>query len=295
MTASAPIADIVGRELAQTVDPAAMDLAAAARGKVADVRAVLFYGSCLRDGLDVDAVADLYLLVGSCRASGQSRVAAIANRMLPPNVIYIEVDSPKGRLRAKAAILSLDQFRRLTGDAAFHSYFWARFAQPVALIWTVDAATRDAVERAVVSAIRTFAAECASGPLRPDDARDFWVDGFRNTYRSELRAEGPGRAAALYEADRARYDDVYAALAAAPPQARATPSRWRRRRWLGKALSVARLLKGVFTFDGGLDYILWKIARHSGVRVEAKPWQRRWPLVAAPGLALTIWRRGGFR
>ena len=37
-------------------------------------------------------------------------------------------------------------------------------------------------------------------------------------------------------------------------------------------------LKGIFTFDGGLDYALWKIKRHSGKTVPVTDWQRRHPL-----------------
>mgnify|MGYP007046967452 CR=1 FL=1 len=295
MSTAKAIRTSVAAELGRAVEPATVELATAARAAVRDVRAVLFYGSCLRDGLDPGAVADVYLLVGRYGASGQSPLAAFANRVLAPNVIYLEADTSVGRIRAKAAIVTLDHFARLTGPGTFHSYFWARFAQPCALVWSADAEARRATEAAVAQAIETFATEVADRPFAPDASRTFWIEGFRKTYASELRAEGPERAVLLYEADRARYDALYAALVSAELRPKASPARWRARRILGKALSVVRLLKGVFTFAGGLDYILWKIERHSGVGVTPKPWQRRWPLLAAPGLALHIWRRGGFR
>jgi hypothetical protein len=34
------------------------------------------------------------------------------------------------------------------------------------------------------------------------------------------------------------------------------------------------------------------VERHSGVRVEVAPWQRRFPLLAAPGLYWKLRRRG---
>jgi hypothetical protein len=58
---------------------------------------------------------------------------------------------------------------------------------------------------------------------------------------------------------------------------------------------VLRLVKAVFTFDGGADYVAWKIQRHSGVRVDISDWQRRHPLLASPVLAIRYWRRGAFR
>ena len=49
-------------------------------------------------------------------------------------------------------------------------------------------------------------------------------------------------------------------------------------------LNYARLVKAAFTFDGGVDYVLWKVRRHSGVVVPGTDWQRRHTLLAAPGL-----------
>ncbi len=49
------------------------------------------------------------------------------------------------------------------------------------------------------------------------------------------------------------------------------------------------------TFEGGVDYILWKIERHSGVTVDIEPRLRRHPLLAMWILAWRLYRRGGFR
>jgi hypothetical protein len=144
-------------------------------------------------------------------------------------------------------------------------------------------------------------------------AAEFWTHAFQATYAAELRAEGADRARLVYEADRGRYDgmtetalraagfDVETAvdgrlsvpLAAAVR--RTAGIAWWFRRVVGKLLSIMRLAKGVFTFDGGVDYILWKIERHSGVKATATPWQRRHPLLAAPALAWRLYRRGAFR
>ncbi len=65
---------------------------------------------------------------------------------------------------------------------------------------------------------------------------------------------------------------------------------WRAR--LGRPLNILRLLKASFTFEGAMDYAAWKVERHSGVRIEVSPWQRRFPLLAAPGLYWKLRRRG---
>ena len=73
---------------------------------------------------------------------------------------------------------------------------------------------------------------------------------------------------------------------------RSAARRWARRRWLGEPLNILRLLKAAFTFDGAMDYVAWKIERHSGVRIEVSPWQRRFPLLAAPKLYWQLRKRG---
>jgi hypothetical protein len=54
-------------------------------------------------------------------------------------------------------------------------------------------------------------------------------------------------------------------------------------------------LKGALTFKGGLDYILWKIERHSGVRVEVGPKLRRLPPLAILVVFWRLYRKGAFR
>ena len=72
-------------------------------------------------------------------------------------------------------------------------------------------------------------------------------------------------------------------------------SGWGRRRVEGKLLSVARLAKASTTFDGGADYIAWKINRHAGTNIELKRWQRRCPLLAAISLLPRLLRSGAIR
>ena len=71
------------------------------------VLAVLFYGSCLRSGTVHEGLADLYLLVDDYRTAFDSHALALFNKLLPPNVFYLEVPFEGHVLRAKYAVLSL--------------------------------------------------------------------------------------------------------------------------------------------------------------------------------------------
>lgn len=297
---------LIAAELSQPVAQAARDMAEAVRRRHGSAAiAILFYGSCLRQPETqlADSLLDFYVLVDDYRAAYDSAWLAIANRLLPPNVFYLEIAFGTGRLRTKYAVISLEQFRRGTGAAAANVSLWARFSQPARLVWSRDSATTAAVAEACTEAVLTMLG--AILPQQPDteEAEKLWVAAFQATYRAELRPEGSDRARHIYESDRTRYEDITPTALqvlrrregqglSAGRDARYS---WESRRRIGKLLNIARLLKAAFTFDGGLDYILWKVKRHTGVSIDVTDWQRRHPVLAAPLLAWRLYRRGAFR
>ena len=99
----------------------------------------------------------------------------------------------------------------------------------------------------------------------------------------------------MVDADPDRYARFSAPAIAAIPAALPRQASWRRRRIEGKTLSVVRLAKASATFAGGVDYIAWKINRHAGTNIEIKPWQRRWPLLAAISLLPRLLKSGAVR
>jgi hypothetical protein len=292
---------LVAAELAEPVDLRVGAMAAAVAALYPGAaRAVLFYGSCLRqrelDGL----MLDFYLIVSDYRAAYGRSWRAPANRLIPPNVFPFEHDG----LVAKYAVLSEADFRRLNGPETLSVSVWARFAQPSRLVWSVGP---EAAERAIEAVAR--AAPTLLGEARPlwegGDPLDLWRCAFALTYSAELRAERPGRAGSVVEVEPERYRAFTGpALAVAGldldapvPEAerRKARRRWAVRRRAGKALTVLRLVKASGTYAGGIDYLAWKINRHAGTKIEVKPWQRRWPLVAAIGLLPRLLRRGAIR
>jgi hypothetical protein len=124
---------------------------------------------------------------------------------------------------------------------------------------------------------------------------DWWRRAFALTYSAELRAERKGRSSSVVDADPGRYErfsgPAIAAIAAGP----GIEGGWAGRRLQGKTLSVLRLAKASATFAGGVDYIAWKVNRHAGTAIEIKPWQRRWPLLAAISLLPRLLRSGAVR
>jgi hypothetical protein len=299
---------LVAAELAEPVDPRVSAMAAAIAAEYPGAaRAVLFYGSCLRERELDGLMLDFYLIVSSYREAYGRGWFAFANKLVPPNVFPFAHEG----LAAKYAVLSEADFARETSLRARSVSVWARFAQPSRLVWAKDGVARQAAVAAVAQAAPTLFQ--LTLPMAGEDnltPLDLWKRGFSLTYGAELRAERGGRSSSIVDADPERYERFgLAALAEIARQMGVGPQgevpliaapnrmrrRWRRVQRKGKILSLIRLAKATTTFAGGVDYLAWKINRHAGTKLVVKPWQRRWPILGALTLLPRLWRGGAIR
>ena len=293
---SNPLIALVTAELSGPADPRASAMAGALAARYPDAaRAVLFYGSCLREEHLDGLMLDFYLIVSDYAAAYGKSWLATANRLIPPNVFPFE----HGGLIAKYAVLSEADFARLNSPAADNISVWARFAQPSRLLWAANDLARHRAITAVAQSAPTLLSLARPMTQAQQDVLTLWKTGFSLTYNAELRAERKGRSFSIVDADPDRYRRFgEAALAHGltpsldPEQAAA---RWRRLQRRGKYLSVIRLAKASFTYAGGIDYLAWKINRHAGTAIQIKAWQRRWPLLGALTLLPRLFRGGAIR
>jgi hypothetical protein len=278
--------------------------------------ATLLYGSCLRSGDIYDGLLDLYLVCDSYRAAYRRPLLAAANWLLPPNVFYAESRLGDKTLRSKVTVISLRDFRRGCSRAWFESYIWGRFAQPTRILHSRDQQTRTAIENCLLQAAHTLLRNSLPALPAEGPVTTLWEQALALSYGTELRTERPGRATELARSAQ----DFYAALAKhhAPSlgldftvydsgvelryrsrvggaQRRATQLAWILRRGQGKVLSIMRLVKALFTFEGGLDYIAWKLERHSGEIIVIPDKVRRAPLIHLWGFFWGLYRRGIFK
>lgn len=275
--------------------------------------AILYYGSGLWAGADADTVHDFYVLVDDYGDFDNRTVARFLGPVLPPNVYFEEFETATTTLRAKITVIKLDQFCAQAAGKAFTPQIWARFAQPCRLVFTRDEATKGRVHNALGDAVMTFhdyTAPLMEGWFQP---QELWVEGLRRSYATEWRGERESRARAIVKSDPesfekrtrralplSRWDLTqqedgsiighipgwrhYMALALSPL-----------RRWRARAITFARLLKATWTFEGAVDYALWKIERQSGIRLEASDFQRRHPLIGCWPLLWKALRKRAIR
>ena len=316
MPSETTLIDPIRRQMFQPASPAVHALADTLLAKYGKaIKAILFYGSCLRTGEDRGGLVDLYVMVDRYSTIDPRWLLATLNKLLPPNVFYIEVPFEDRVVRAKYAVLSLDDF---TAGACrwFHSYIWGRFAQPIGLIYAANEQMVQAIQSALMQAILRFVAQVLPCIPASFTARDLWCKGWTLSYRAELRAERPHKLTQLYEAAPRYYEQLTRSAISRLPfpievqkingSYRYTASvsddvrrksrlNWTVRSWQGKCLSALRLLKGLLTFRGGVDYILWKIERHSGEKVEVSRQLKQYPLIATFVIFWKLYRRGAYR
>jgi hypothetical protein len=163
------------------------------------VDAMLFYGSCLRSGDALDGLVDLYLVVNDYRNAYRKTLPALFNRLLPPNVYYLETEVEGNRVRSKYAVISMQDLENGTSPKWFHSYLWGRFAQPCGLLYSRDNETSRRVQKILAQAVLTFLTRAL--PALPErlDSAAIWQQGLALSYRAELRVEKPERAVLLYQ------------------------------------------------------------------------------------------------
>jgi hypothetical protein len=226
-------------------------------------------------------------------------------------------DSLRGKtLRSKVTVISLRDFQRGCSSAWFESYIWGRFAQPTRIIQARDPQVRSLVESALIDAARTLLQKAIPALPPAGTLPGLWEQALALSYATELRTESSGRARELVSSSLGFYTALTGHLAgqlgftlqleqrdgqwqyhsAMVNRRRHTASLgWALRRAVGKLLSIARLVKALFTFAGGLDYIAWKLERHSGVPIHIPDKVRRAPLVHLWGFFWGLYRRGIFK
>ncbi|HEV8407287.1 MAG TPA: hypothetical protein VGQ34_05065 [Sphingomicrobium sp.] len=284
---------LVAEELGASADPRVARIAAAIAARHGGAsRAVLFYGSCLRQRELEGRMLDFYLIVSGYREAYERSWLAAANRLIPPNVFYFELEG----LASKYAVLSEHDFAHECSLEAWTVSTAARFAQPSRLVWSSDEAAREQTIETVSNATPTLLGWTLKVASPDTAALDLWTRAFELTFGAELRAERSSRPAAIVEADPKRYELFFKSMDPVPRNLGTNGARWwRSKQRHGKLYSVARLAKASLTFSNGADYIAWKINRHADTDIRLKPWQQRHPLLAAITLLPRLLRSGAVR
>ena len=305
----------------------AMGTLAAAAGDT--LEAIVFFGSRCTGAARANAASayDMFAVVRAyrpfylaLRAAGligkSPQLLALVSRWLAPTQISLRFARPE--LHAKVSVIEMAAFQREVSPRRRDHFTIGRLFQPARLIL----ARSDAAGESVLAALVSAHAETWrwARPWLPSqfDAESYGRRALELSMSWEIRPEPPGRAAALWSAQREAQTPVFAALLSdlealgelrrvaggEPCFAPVRPATLRETFFLrvyftvSIARATARWLKHVVSFEGWLDYIVGKASRHTGEPIQLLPRERRWPLVFLWGRVFRYLRqknRGGSR
>ena len=259
---------------------------------------IVFYGSCMRSREYKDAMLDFYVVVDDYSHAYTNYWYRYANYLLSPNVFFIKTNVNGQSYQAKYAVMSKNGLHAGV-SRAFHSYFWARFTQPMSCIYARDNDFKQWFLSIQCAAARSFCLAVLPSIKNEITSETFWVQGLQLTYAAELRAETKTRATHIYQSDHEFYDGVFLGLHIENYTDQESPLinkiKWKIRITYGKVLSVLRLMKATTTFVGGVDYIAWKIERHTGEQVVVSRNMRKYPWIFCWPVIMRLLRQGKIR
>ena len=271
------------------------------------VRAVLLYGSHMVGAApDQYSAHDLVVVVEQYVGTYQElrrrgfthrppRLMASLAWLLPPNVIAYSPEDADGPI-AKCLIISAHHFERELSARSRDHFMISRMIQDVGVLHVTDAAAGRWLDECLDAARRTVLDWAAPYLATPFSAEELTREMIAICYRSEIRPESRSRASAIFEAQRAYLVDAYEKLLADASSEgllvreghgyrclrRPGPmARLRRSAYFmfSKLRVTARWLKHVLTFENWLPYVVRKVERRTGTRVELTALERRLPLI----------------
>ncbi len=268
---------------------------------------VIFFGSRLvgtspgeASAADLVVVVENYLFfyesIGSrLPAARHSGIMAALNRTLPPNIIYL--NDPGGlRAGAKCFIVSEgDLGLGLSADARDH-FFRGRLAQRVHIVYARSEKDRQALDTRIDAARHLTLSWVPLYIDGPFGVLDYCRRMMEISYYAEIRPEARSRVREVTDAQMSFFRLVYGrVLQTGVRDGRlvqdgelyrlAKKPGWRERWRAGhffrrsKARATLRWFKYMLTFDDWLDYIVRKIERRSGERIELTRAERRFPVI----------------
>ncbi len=272
-----------------------------------NVEAIILYGSWLRGKRDT--LPDFYVVFTNYDQL-PSLWQKVANQLLEPNVYQLILSKRGIKCSAKYATISLKHLEKKI-TTGFHPYLWARFSQPSSVIYVKSDKARSTLNTLIKSSQKRMMEEALGMTPNSFTSRQLWEKALTLTYGVELRAESKEKIKLLVDHHQDYFESKVAERAETLGLSKIGNNewtyeysnkerlkiklQWKARRVLGIFLSIARLLKATSTFNQPLEYLLWKIERHTGIKENATALQLKHPLIFSWPLLWKIFRRGGFK
>jgi len=264
------------------------------------LQAIVLYGSCLSEKTrSSTSMSDYYLVVEDYDAFFRRRMDRILSRFLPPNIYFLEMTDSSGvKTACKYCVISSSDLERETGASAGDFYHLGRFSKRIAILWAKEQAAIDHVIACCASAIKTLEPHALSSISDRFDIKDFGHALLALSYLGEIRLEDTSsKIRALYDAHESFYDQLFSVLLSdwadepnSPIESLGVSGKFQRlsnpdvsltKKLIKKSRmrAKARWPKYMLTVNNWVDYLLSKLERTYGIKLELTPMERRFVLI----------------
>lgn len=273
------------------------------------IRAVLFYGSCLNPGMAAgSSTSDFYLVVGSYASfygrGWRARINRWLNQVVPPNIFRFKL--------SKYCVISLDDLTHQVSAMASDVYQMGRFSKYMAFATPCDGKTESALIEIFAAAIEQVVERSLpfiAKLTQPVTTRQAIQQALYLSYRGEPRVEAPDKIDKIFASREEFYTKTFGLLLdrhavskewiekradgsyhfQQPPtdlirQARRFIARSRRR-------ALFRWPKYIWTMRDWPSYMIEKIERAHGLHIELSDRERRYPLVFGWKYLWILWKK----
>lgn len=268
-----------------------------------NLQAVILYGSQLNGRIRYkDSIYDFYLIADNYWEFYDKKSLAILNNFFPPNVFNLTLEDEQfGTLKGKYSVISLDRLKIETSLKAKDNFLFGRFSQRFGIIYAKDEKIVDTISQYIYNALLTGIYKMVGKLPEQFTPRDYFIEFLKTSYSGEIRVESFEKIKNTYEADWEYYDKIlelaldefsekykyfkkdnyekkyYLKI---PPFLRKLKN-FSLKFFVKKARirTIIRWFKDMITFENWVDYIIAKVERHTGVKIELTPLERKYPLI----------------
>jgi len=261
--------------------------------------AIILYGSCLHPSTRRQtSTHDFYIIIDSYRNVLPNFMHSFLNLILPPNVYYIQIREGDKILEAKYNTITLDDFKRETSISARDIFTLGRFGKKVGILYI-----KQGYEDVLIDCIyNAMFANAWFTLFRMDgvfELHQFICSLLTMSYSGEVRIERDTKVQELFEAGKDFYRFVYSNIlneisiqthivqkhgehyVLNNNKVEISIRRKKIEKFIQRSryLSILRWPKSIYTFGNYVDYLLLKVERTKGIKIELTPLERKFPLI----------------
>lgn len=254
-----------------------------------DILAILAYGSFLNDSTkSKTSTPDFYVVVDNYRQFYQSSLHSFLNKHLPPNIYHLR----SGQTSYKYCVISIKDLQREVSEKAKDVYHLGRFSKRMGLVWVKDEDTEKKIVQIQMAAIRIVSKKVIQSIQGHFTLDEFIQHALFLSYMGDVRIESSDKVEKIMGAEKKYYEAIFhEALKDLGVSKNASDEYMIQKSFLKKSwdklrfkkfISASKLRaqgrwpKNMMTVDNWLDYMLAKIERTKGIKIELSPKERKY-------------------